>query len=439
MVEAAVGPMRGLRSFLGLLVVLVGLGAYLYFVESKRDPMDTGEKREKVFTVEADAIEEVSVKAESGERTTLRKSGSEWQVVEPSAAPADATEISGITSNLARMEQERLVEENPGNLADFGLAEPRIEVGFKAGSNEGRLLIGSKTPTGADLYAKTAASPRVFLVASYLESTFNRKPFDLRDKKALAFDRDAADRLEILTDGRTLSFAKKDGAWQIAQPDIPRSDTAAIEGLLSRISSLQMQAIPEAASNTGLDKPAATVRVGAGSAQSTLLIGDPAGESAVYARDASRPDVFTVEASLLEELKKDAGEYRQKDIFDARAFNTTAIEIEKGPEKLVFEKKDDKWHQSSPTAKEADAGKVDSLLSALTSARADSFADGLPAGAATEAIVTLTSDEGRKKERVTFSRSGSEVFAQRDGTPGAATIGSDVLDGILKAIEALRQ
>ena len=431
--------MRGLRSFIGLLAILIALGAYLYFVESKRDPMDTGETREKVFTVEAEAIEEVSVKAESGERTTLRKSGSDWQVVEPSAAPADATEISGITSNLARLEQERLVEENPGDLAEFGLAEPRIEVGFKAGANEGRLLIGSKTPTGADLYAKTAASPRVFLVASYLESTFNRKPFDLRDKRALAFDRDAADALEILTEGRTLSFAKKDGTWQIVQPEAPRSDSAAIEGLLSRISSLQMQAIPDAPGNTGLDKPAATVRIGTGSAQSTLLIGGAAGEGAVYARDASRPAVFTVDASLLEELKKDAGEYRQKDIFDARAFNTTAIEVEKGAEKLVFEKKDDKWYQSSPAAKEADAGKVDSLLSSLTSARADRFAAGLPANASTEAVVTLTSDEGRKKERVTFSRSGSDVFAHRDGTPGAAQISSDVLDGILKAIEALRQ
>jgi hypothetical protein len=431
--------MRGLRSFIGLLAVLIALGAYLYFVESKRDPLDTGEKREKVFAVEADAIEEVSVKAESGERTTLRKSGSDWQLVEPSAAPADATEISGITSNLARLEEERLVEENPGNLADFGLAEPRIEVGFKAGSNEGRLLIGSKTPTGADLYAKTAASPRVFLVASYLESTFNRKPFDLRDKTALSFDREAADALEVETAGRTLSFAKKDGAWQIVQPEGGRSDSAAIEGLLSRLSTLQMKSIAEAPGATGLEKPVATVRVGTGSSQATLLVGGPAEEGAVYARDASRPAVFTIEASLLEDLKKDAAEYRQKDIFDARAFNTTAIDIEKGTEKLTFAKKDDKWQQSSPAAKEADAAKVDTLLSSLTSARADSFVEALPARATSEAIVTLTSDEGRKGEKVTFFRSGAEAFAQREGSSGAARIGSDVLDGILKAIEAVRQ
>ena len=61
--------MRGFRSFLLLLVVAGGLGAYLYFVESKRDPADA-DKKEKVFAVEADKIDELVVKSESGDRTT---------------------------------------------------------------------------------------------------------------------------------------------------------------------------------------------------------------------------------------------------------------------------------------------------------------------------------------------------------------------------------
>ncbi len=78
--------MRGVRSFLLLLVVAAGLGAYLYFVESKRDPADA-DKKAKVFTVEADKIDELVVKSESGDRTTLKKTGTEWQVVEPVATP----------------------------------------------------------------------------------------------------------------------------------------------------------------------------------------------------------------------------------------------------------------------------------------------------------------------------------------------------------------
>src|SRR5688572_13749559 len=122
--------MRGLRSFIGLLVIALALGGYLYFVESKRTPGDDAEKRDKVFTVEADAIEEVAIKSETGDRTTLKKTGSAWQVTAPAQAPVDAAEISGITTNLSTLEVQRLVEENPADLKMFGLAEPRVEVAF---------------------------------------------------------------------------------------------------------------------------------------------------------------------------------------------------------------------------------------------------------------------------------------------------------------------
>ena len=82
------------------------------------------------------------------------------------------------------------------------------------------LLIGSKTPTGSDLYAKTGAGPKVFLISSFLESTFNRTTFDLRDKSALNVDRDAADRVEIVAGTHSMKFAKKDGQWRITEPAV---------------------------------------------------------------------------------------------------------------------------------------------------------------------------------------------------------------------------
>ena len=47
---------------------------------------------------------------------------------------------------------------------------------------------------------------RVFLVSSFQETSFNRKPFDLRDKKILKFDRDKADSL-VLRSGAELDRA----------------------------------------------------------------------------------------------------------------------------------------------------------------------------------------------------------------------------------------
>ena len=202
--------MRGLRSFIVLLVIAIPLGWYAYR-ESKKGPVDDSPKHDKVFTVEADKIEELQIKSEAGEHTTLRKKGTAWEIVQPVAAPSDEAAVSGITSNLASVEVQRVIDENPADVKEFGLAEPRVEVAFKAAGQERRLQIGQKTPSGSDVYAKLADQKKVFLIPSHLDSTFNRGTFDLRDKSVLKVDREKVDSLEVTAAGRTIRFQKQNG------------------------------------------------------------------------------------------------------------------------------------------------------------------------------------------------------------------------------------
>ncbi len=110
-----------------------------------------------------------------------------------------------------------------------------------------RLLIGEKTPSGGDLYAKTPDQSRVFLISSYLDSTFNKTAFNLRDKAILKFDREKADTVEI-AGAFPVQFARQGMEWRIAKPVAARADYAAVEGLVTKLSSGQMQEIvaPEA-------------------------------------------------------------------------------------------------------------------------------------------------------------------------------------------------
>lgn len=432
--------MRGVRSLVFLLIVLAGLGAYLYFVEMKKEPGDAPEKREKIFTVEADKIDELTIKSESGDQTRLKKNGSEWQVVVPAdggPTAVDAPEVSGIATNLATLEQQRVIEENPQDLKDFGLATPRIEVAFKAGGTEQKLQIGSKTPTGGDLYAKVEGKPKVFLISSYLESTFNRSTFDLRDKTALKLEADKVDAVEVVTPEGTTRFGKVNGAWQLVAPAETRSDTVTVSNAVSRVATAQMKSMAPAKDlkEYGLDKPAATIRISSGSSQATLLIGKTADAGNVYAKDASRPNVFTIESAIVDDLKKKPAEYRQKDLFDTRAFNATHLEITRGTQIFTFQKDGEKWKQVTPAAKEVDAAKVDALLSAITGARAISFVEQAPA-AKPDLVVAVKSKEA--DERVSFHKQGTDALAVRTGTTGAAKIDPPLIDDIIKALEALK-
>jgi hypothetical protein len=447
--------MRGLRSLIVLLVIAIPLGWYAYRDSNK--PADSGEpKRDKVFTVEADKIEEISLKSESGERTRLQKSGTEWKIVAPAGAPPDSNEISSVASGIASLEMDSVIDENPPDLKEFGLAQPRIEVMFKAGGKEQTLLIGQKTPPGTDLYAKRAGETKVFLIPGHLESTFNKTTFDLRDKSVVKVDRDKLDVLEFTAGDKTSRFVKPSGEWQIAAPVQARADFSAIEGIVSRLSGLQMKSVVDAtdapqadAKKYAFDKPAATIKLGSGSSQATLVIGGPAGEGTVYARDLSRPAVVTIESNVLDELKKDPSEYRQKDLFDARGFNATRLEIVRAGQTYAFEKTkvknkegqdEEKWRQLLPQARELDQPAFDTLLSALTGIRATGFVDAAAAKALNtpELSATIKFDAGKKEDKVVLAKSGTDGFASRAGEPGAAKIDAGAIDAVSKALQELK-
>jgi hypothetical protein len=449
--------MRGLRSLLILVAVLAGLVAYIYFVESKRPETSGGEPpKAKAFTVTADKIEELRVKASSGDRTTLKKGSDGWTVTEPAALKADESEVSSITSNLASLEIQRTVDDKATDLKQYGLAEPKVEITFKAEGDKAdqTLMLGDKTATGGDLYAKYGSQPKVFLISAYLESTFNKTTFDLRDKAVLTFDRNKADAIEITAANRTLRFAKSGEDWRLTAPVEAKADYGSVEGLLGRVQTAQMKAIaaPEVTDpkQYGFDKPEVTVAIGAGSSRATLVVGKAGEAGTFYARDQARPMVFTIESSLVDELKKTSDDYRRKDLFEFRSFTANRIDITRGKDTLAFEKtkgegKDaqEKWRQVLPAPKDVDATKLDSFLTRLSGLRAQSFLDpadkttktGLNAPAAT---VVVKFDEGKKQERVVFGKVENDVFASCSGEAGVAKLTAFDYDDVMKLLDDIK-
>src|SRR6267378_7835958 len=213
--------MRGLKSTIALLVVLGGLGAYIYFVTWKQaDKTDTA-KQDKVFAaLEPDKIEEVKVKSEKGDTTTIRKEKGAWQMTAPVATKADESEVTGITTGLGQIAVVRVIDENPSDLKEYGLATPRIEINFKASGDKDyrKLYIGEKSPTGSDLFAKRNDEKKVFLIPAFQETSLNRTTFDLREKNVLKFDREKVDGLDVTAGSKTLAVAKDGGEWKITRP-----------------------------------------------------------------------------------------------------------------------------------------------------------------------------------------------------------------------------
>ena len=442
--------MKGLRTLALLAVALAGLLGYLYFVDAEK-PVSDVEEKPKVFTVEAEQIDELKVSTIAGGTAELKKAADGWQLGGATPLRADDSEVSGITSNLASVTVQRVVDENPANLGDYGLREPVVEVSFKTKGAAAfkSLQLGTKTPTGSDMYAKTADDKKVFLVSSYLESSFNRTPFDLRDKRIVTFDRDKVDRIEVRHDGSLLTLAKANGEWKLTAPVQARGDFGAVEGLISRLQSAQMKAIvtEDAAefAKYGIDKPTAAVTLFSGSAKTELVFGTKTTD-AVHVRDLSKSLVVTAPTDLIDEVNKAASDYRRKDVFEFRAFNLDAIDLTRDGTTTTYERlkgkgKDgaDLW-QVTATKKEVDAAKLEAAFSKLASLRAQSFADAEAKTGLDTPVLTVKAvfDEKKKTEVVTVGRVGTDVFARRADEPGAAKLDAAEWDAALKAFDELK-
>src|SRR5690606_2971432 len=267
------------RSFLLLVVIAAALGAYVWFVELPRDPNAPDSTPERVFAVEAADIREMRVRNEAGEDSTLRRDGDRWVFADAADIEVDRSEAGNLTSGLAELEVQRIVDEQPPSLAEFGLDAPRVEVSFTGADNATHtLLIGKRTPTGGDLYAKLADSPRVFLIGSWQEETFNRSRFDLRDKTALKFSRDAVTGLTITSASGRVTLARTAGEWAPTAPVEAPADNAAADAIVSALANARMEAIvePGEVRNTGLARPAVTAAVTAGPTRAVLEIGGTA-------------------------------------------------------------------------------------------------------------------------------------------------------------------
>jgi hypothetical protein len=432
-------------STLLLFVVFAGLLGYIYF--GNRDGSSTADEKEKAFAaVTAEDVEEVEIKSESGERSRVQKTDGTWSLVEPVQVAADENELTSIAGSVASLDIQRVVDENAADLKQYGLDPARIEVAFrKKGEKEPkRILLGERTPTGSDMYARLPDQKRVFLVSSFLDATFNKDTFALREKSVIKFDRDKVDRIEVNAGARSATLAKSGTEWRIDAPIMARADFAAVEGALERLSTARMQGIvaPESADlkKLKLEPPVASFAAISGSARATLLLGETE-NALIYAKDASRPVVFTVAPTLYTDLIRDLQEFRRKDLFDSRSFTTNRIEFRRGSETIVLEKgktADGKEGWKTADGKDVDSAKAEDLLTKVSGLRAESFDAATPAALKSPALTVVVRFDDKKMEQVVFARAGSDVVASRSDEPGTAKVLTMSFDDAMKAIDAVK-
>lgn len=163
-----------IRTTIVLLVVLVALGAYVFWpgMDNNRSDSDrvtdTTTDTVSVLDLDPDTIRAITVTETDGETVQLEQQEGEWIIATPPLGPADGQRVEWVVDDLADLKATRIITPTDTDLSPYGLDAPRHTITLTG--EEGvlaRLHLGDVNPGGNAVYVQRDDDPTIYLVSDF--------------------------------------------------------------------------------------------------------------------------------------------------------------------------------------------------------------------------------------------------------------------------------
>lgn len=321
---------KSLVSMLVMLAAAGGAASYAYWgvLKAENDEQARKEAETKAFDFESKAVKRVSLTAK-GATTVIERDGDGWKLTAPIATRADKFAIDPIVDRMTGLKHKAVVQDDASRAAEFGLASPSITVAATytdaAGAEKtAELKIGGENTFDMSVYFAKGGDARIFSAEGGLQSTFDKALFDLRDKAIVTHEDKDVQTFSAETNGAAWAVERDGSGWKLTSPVQDAADTAAVEGVLSKVRSLRAKVFaaetigPAELATYGFDRPAALVTFGLGQdrARKQLQFGKATvdGSEKTFARLVEGGPVVEIDASILTDLAKSAADLRDRSV-----------------------------------------------------------------------------------------------------------------------------
>ncbi|HEV8438878.1 MAG TPA: DUF4340 domain-containing protein [Methylomirabilota bacterium] len=420
------------KTIVVLVVLIAGLGGFFYYDTYWWNP--AREKAEsakgRLWTVEPKDVEAVTIKRQSDTIQLKRVEGG-WDMLEPVKTRADRGTVDDVVTSLVTVRADREIDPNPAKPADFGLdpaaAELRLQV--KGRKDPLVLAVGTKSPTGAWVYAREAGKPAVVTVSELVGRDTSRPVADFRDKTVIAFDRKEVNGVDLDVGGERISLAAEDGGkWRIVTPTAYRADSDQVGDFLEKLGSAKVKEFvadsPASLGPYGLDRPAkVTLWIGKDKERSSkaLLLGRAdSDKKGVYVMRAGEPGVMLAPDELWTALPKTVAALRDKVVVAYAYDKVNRVELDSGRGHVTVERDGPGWKITAPEPLKADNGTVNALLWSIRDLRATGFlsdaATDIPKFVKKPEVTVKLWEEGAKEPKTLLVESSRDT---RGGRPAA--------------------
>jgi hypothetical protein len=429
--------MRGLIIAAVVLAALIGTLYWSNHRNTSSSVQASADTPPKVLSLNEGDIREIDLQKKGAGRLQLAKSDSGWQMLEPKLA-ADQSAVQGMVSTLASLGSDRLIEDKAGDLQQYGLADPALQVavGEKNGKTQ-TLLVGDDTPAGNASYVALKGDPRVFTIASYTKSSIDKSAGDLRDKRLVTVPADKVSRLELVVKSQNIEFGRNKDEWQILKPRPLRADSSQVSELIGKLADAKMDVGGVA------EKRSPAVLFDSGKAVATAKLTDASGTQELqirknkddyYAKSSIVAGVYKVPSDVGQAVDKRLDDFRARKVFDFGYADPNAIQFQGGANHVSLSRSGQDWLANG---KKADPADVTALLDALRNFSAKKLLD---AGSVRpEMDFAVTTADGKRVERVQIGKSGGDYMAKRDGDATLYQLDVQPVEDARRAAEKLAQ
>ncbi len=329
------------------------------------------------------------------ENYQLVKTDDEWAIDSPVRARADKKKIDSLLSAASDIRAEKFIDDNPKNLAPYGLENPQLVVTVELSppaptpatapttrpAPKGKVIsIAFGTGTDKKVFAKLADKPWVFQVNESSLAGLQPKLSDLRDKSILDAVGREITKVEIsLSAGGSATLEKDDGKWRMLSPFKGGCENNAVHNLLMTLQSLkagEFRDNPTALAAFGLEPPQGKIilHFRGSDKTETLLLGriSDSGQMA-FVMSADSKSVAVISSSDMAKLTKPSPAYWNRTISDIPEDATiTSVELDRPDGKFtIVETADGEYKLIKPVKAKTDLKNVAAMLKAIRNIRAD--------------------------------------------------------------------
>src|SRR5580658_7699848 len=436
---------KGLLLAVALLAVLGGL---IWWSNKKQaSASKTAATTEtKILTIPEDQIQAIKIQHANGDVIELRRDSGKWRIVQPKDLAADSDAARSLVSALTSVTADKTIEDKATDISPYGLNHPTLDVIVtKKDGSSNELLIGDDTPNASGSYAKLPNDPRVFTVFTFVKTSLDKSVNDLRDKRLLAFDSDKLTRVELAAKGQPIEFSKNgQNEWEIIKPRPLRADSAQVDTLIGKLKDAKMDATISAD-----DAKKAATGFASGTKVAIATVTDSSGTHTLevrkdkdknyYAKGSAVEGIYKITSDVGDALDKSVDDFRNKKIFDFGFSDPTKLEIRNGAISgmtpvVTYTKNGDKWMSG---AKTMDNSTVQNLIDKMRDLSATKFPDKGAGDPVFEA--TVTSNSGKRTEKVSITKQGDQYFAKREGEPSIYELDGKAVEDLQKAASDVKE